>query len=176
MRIFLLVLFLLLMTPISCRAEIRQAQGVRFRVLLRIWGIPLRIDHTSAPVRPKAPSPRQLRAGKHLLRVLPKMARPIRLLLRRTTLQALLVQVSLSLRDPAQTALTAAFLAQLRLLLPESCRGHVRIAVTPDFLHEKSFWAARCIIFLRLGTIVAAAAMALTAWKEESAWNIPSAS
>ena len=74
----------------------------------------------------------------------------------------------------AATALTTAFLRQIRLLIPANCREKVRIAVTPDFLHEQTVLAARCIIFLHLGTIIVAAAMALTAWKEASAWNIPS--
>ena len=71
--------------------------------------------------------------------------------------------------------LTTAFLRQIRLLIPASCREKVRIAIAPDFLHEQTVLAARCIIFLHLGTIIVAAAMALTAWKEASSWNIPSA-
>ena len=81
----------------------------------------------------------------------------------------------IALRDPAATALTTAFLRQIRLLIPASCREKVRIAIAPDFLHEQTVLAARCIIFLHLGTIIVAAAMALTAWKEASSWNIPSA-
>ena len=45
MWISLLTLLLLLVTPISCRAEIRQEHGTRFRLPLRISGIPLRFDH-----------------------------------------------------------------------------------------------------------------------------------
>ena len=172
MWISLLTLLLLLVTPISCRAEIRQEHGTRFRILLRIWGIPLRFDHSQAPMRPKPPSAQQLQKGKALLRALPKLKRPVRLLMRQTALEQLLVHVSLALRDPAATALTTAF---LRLLIPASCREKVRIAIAPDFLHEQTVLAARCIIFLHLGTIIVAAAMALTAWKEASSWNIPSA-
>ena len=164
MWISLLTLLLLLVTPISCRAEIRQEHGTRFRILLRIWGIPLRFDHSQAPMRPKPPSAQQLQKGKALLRALPKLKRPVRLLMRQT-----------ALRDPAATALTTAFLRQIRLLIPANCREKVRIAIAPDFLHEQTVLAARCIIFLHLGTIIVAAAMALTAWKEASSWNIPSA-
>ena len=67
------------------------------------------------------------------------------------------------------------FLGQIRLLIPANCHEKVRIAIAPDFLHEQTVLAARCIIFLHLGTIIVAAAMALTAWKEASSWNIPSA-
>lgn len=168
MWISLLTLLLLLVTPISCRAEIRQEHGTRFRILLRIWGIPLRFDHSQAPMR-------QLQKGKALLRALPKLKRPVRLLMRQTALEQLLVHVSIALRDPAATALTTAFLRQIRLLIPANCREKVRIAIAPDFLHEQTVLAARCIIFLHLGTIIVAAAMALTAWKEASSWNIPSA-
>ena len=192
MWISLLTLLLLLVTPISCRAEIRQEHGTRFRILLRIWGIPLRFDHSQAPMRPKAPSAQQLQKGKALLRALPKLKRPVRLLMRQTALEQLLVHVSIALRDPAATALTTAFLRkamcrtpfwplpeiplrQIRLLIPANCREKVRIAIAPDFLHEQTVLAARCIIFLHLGTIIVAAAMALTAWKEASSWNIPSA-
>lgn len=77
MWISLLMLLLLLVTPISCRAEIRQEQGTRFRILLRIWGIPLRFDHSQAPMRPKPPSAQQLQKGKALLRALPKLKRPV---------------------------------------------------------------------------------------------------
>ena len=157
MWISLLTLLLLLVTPISCRAEIRQEHGTRFRILLRIWGIPLRFDHSQAPMRPKPPSAQQLQQSKVLLRVLPKFKRPVRLLMRQTALEQLLVHVSLALRDPA------------------NCREKVRIAIAPDFLHEQTVLAARCIIFLHLGTIIVAAAMALTAWKEASSWNTPSA-
>lgn len=165
-----LLTLLLLVTPISCRAEIRQEHGTRFRFLLRIWGIPLRFDHSQAPMRPKPPSAQQLQKGKALLRALPKLKRP-----RQTALEQLLVHVSIALRDPAATALTTAFLRQIRLLIPANCREKVRIAIAPDFLHEQTVLAARCIIFLHLGTIIVAAAMALTAWKEASSWNIPSA-
>ena len=187
MWISLLTLLLLLVTPISCRAEIRQEHGTRFRILLRIWGIPLRfdhpvfremmaaLDHSQAPLRPKAPSAQQLQKGKALLRALPKLKRSVRLLMRQTALEQLLVHVSIALRDPAATALTTAFLRQIRLLIPANCREKVRIAIAPDFLHEQTVLAARCIIFLHLGTIIVAAAMALTAWKEASSWNIPSA-
>lgn len=95
--------------------------------------------------------------------------------MRQTALEQLLVHVSLALRDPAATALTTAFLRQIRLLIPANCREKVRIAIAPDFLHEQTVLAARCIIFLHLGTIIVAAAMVLTAWKEASSWNIPSA-
>ena len=70
MWISLLTLLLLLVTPISCRAEIRQEHGTRFRILLRIWGIPLRFDHSQAPMRPNPPSAQQLQKGKALLRAL----------------------------------------------------------------------------------------------------------
>ena len=116
MWISLLMLLLLLVTPISCRAEIRQEHGTRFRILLRIWGIPMRFDHSQAPMRPKPPSAQQLQKGKALLRALPKLKRPVRLLMRQTALKQLLVHVSLALRDPATTALTTAFLRQIRLL------------------------------------------------------------
>ena len=101
MWISLLTLLLLLVTPISCRAEIRQEHGTRFRILLRIWGIPLRFDHSQAPMRPKPPSAQQLQKGKALLRALPKLKRPVRLLMRQTALEQLLVHVSIALRDPA---------------------------------------------------------------------------
>ena len=78
MWISLLTLLLLLVTPISCRAEIRQEHGTRFRILLRIWGIPLRFDHSQAPMRPKPPSAQQLQKGKALLRALPNLHRPAR--------------------------------------------------------------------------------------------------
>ena len=110
MWISLLMLLLLLVTPISCRAEIRQEHGTRFRIFLRIWGIPMRFDHSQAPMRPKPPSAQQLQKGKALLRALPKLKRPVRLLMRQTALEQLLVHVSLALRDPAATALTTAFL------------------------------------------------------------------
>ncbi len=122
MWIPLLMLLLLLVTPISCRAEIRQEHGTRFRILLRIWGIPLRFDHSQAPLRPKAPSAQQLQQGKVLLRVLPRLKRPVRMIMRQTALEQLLVHVSLALRDPAATALTTAFLRQIRLLIPVNCR------------------------------------------------------
>ena len=114
MWISLLTLLLLLVTPISCRAEIRQEHGTRFRILLRIWGIPLRFDHSQAPMRPKPPSAQQLQKGKALLRALPKLKRPVRLLMRQTALEQLLVHVSIALRNPAATALTTAFLRQVR--------------------------------------------------------------
>jgi hypothetical protein len=98
MWISLLTLLLLLVTPISCRAEIRQEHGTRFRILLRIWGIPLRFDHSQAPLRPNPPSAQQLQKGKALLRALPKLKRPVRLLMRQTALEQLLVHVSLALR------------------------------------------------------------------------------
>ena len=72
MWISLLTLLLLLVPPISCRAEIRQEHGTRFRILLRIWGIPMRFDHSQAPMRPNPPSAQQLQKGKALLRALPK--------------------------------------------------------------------------------------------------------
>lgn len=82
MWISLLMLLLLLVTPISCRAEIRQEQGTRFRILLRIWGIPLRFDHSQAPMRPKPPSASSFKRQGAAAR-LPKLKRPVRLLMRK---------------------------------------------------------------------------------------------
>lgn len=76
MWISLLTLLLLLVTPISCRAEIRQEQGTRFRILLRIWGIPLRFDHSQAPMRPKAPSAQQLQKARRCCAPCPSSSAP----------------------------------------------------------------------------------------------------
>lgn len=76
MWISLLMLLLLLVTPISCRAEIRQEQGTRFRILLRIWGIPLRFDHSQAPMRPKPPSAQQLQKARRCCAPCPSSSAP----------------------------------------------------------------------------------------------------
>lgn len=76
MWISLLTLLLLLVTPISCRAEIRQEHGTRFRILLRIWGIPLRFDHSQAPMRPKPPSAQQLQKARRCCAPCPSSSAP----------------------------------------------------------------------------------------------------
>lgn len=76
MWISLLTLLLLLVTPISCRAEIRQEHGTRFRILLRIWGIPLRFDHSQAPLRPTPRPPSSFKKARRCCAPCPNSSAP----------------------------------------------------------------------------------------------------
>lgn len=75
-----------------------------------------------------------------LLRALPKLKRPVRLLMRQTALEQLLVHVSIALRDPAATALTTAFLRQIRLLIPASCREKSASPLRLISCMNRRFW------------------------------------
>lgn len=176
MRLFFCLLLVLLVTPLRCQLDLQVTHSVRFRLHLFIWGIPLLIDHShqARPLPP--PSPSGARQGIQLLRLSPHLRRPLQFLLRHTQWQTLQAQVLLSLHNPASGAVLCAFLQQISSLVAHKITHRARICVLPDICRDESILALRCIIFLHLGTLVIAAVMALAAWKETQAWNIPSAS
>ncbi len=137
MWIPLLMLLLLLATPISCRAEIRQEHGNALPDFPAHLGIPLRFDHSQAPLQCQSPVRPAVAAGQSPSAcAAPAQAPRADADALKSALEQLLVHVAL--RDPAATALTTAFLRQIRLLIPVNCRGN-RIAVTPRF-HEQTVW------------------------------------
>lgn len=175
--LLLLILFLLLITPLEIQLDLRHERTTHFRIILHIWGIPFRIDHTQNPFVPPTPTPTQVHHACQLMPLLPRLKAPALRLLRHIHITRLRAHVSLALRDPAANALLCASMQQLLAIL-RACFSirQVQTAITPNFLHDKTTFALQCIVFLHLGTILFATPMLWAIWKEEHAWNIPSAS
>ena len=99
---------------------------------------------------------------KLLLDSLRRADRARRFLLRHTRLSALDALLLLRTGDAAHSALLAGTLSGVARL-PTAWRRSVRIRVLPEFFRAHSTIQARCIIRLRLGTIILTAMMLLAA-------------
>lgn len=174
--VFLLLLFLLLITPLQIQLDLRHETSTRFRLTLHVWGIPFRIDHTEKPFVPPAPTPSQVHHALHLAPLLPRLKMPLTHLLHHIHILRFRAHLSLAMHDPATNALLCTSAQQLFSLI-RTCLHipHLQTAITPNFLHEKSVFALQCIVFLHLGTLLFVAPILWGIWKEEHAWNIPSA-
>ncbi len=99
-----------------------------------------------------------------LLDVFTRADRARRFLLRSTHLDALDALVLLRTEDAAGSAILTGVAQGVLNALPAVHRENVRIRVWPEFFRAHSTVNARCIIRLRLGTILLTGIMLLAAW------------
>ena len=171
-----LILFILLISPVTVRLDIRLVHGAEAIIAPRVWGLgpqlrfrlqdhrPVRIDRKGRghPLRitggsTGAPPPRALHRAISLL-----------------TLTQLDVALSVSLGDAAHTALAAGGLQSVWQALPIAWRRRARFQVRPDFLGGQGGAQARCMVFCHLGTLLYAALMLFISSRRPETWNIPS--
>lgn len=171
-----LILFILLISPVTVRLDIRLVHGAEAVIAPRVWGLgpqlrfsfqdhrPVRIDRKGRahPLRitgnsTGAPPPQALHRAISLL-----------------TLTQLDVALCISLGDAAHTALTAGGLQSVWQALPIAWRRRARFQVRPDFLGGQGGVQARCMVFCHLGTLLYAALLLLISSRRPKIWNIPS--
>ena len=177
MPVCLLVMYLVLITPLRLTLCLSHAGETRLLVRVQVWGIPLtwrirskrlrsgRVTTLLRKNRPPREAPPdtgrriQVVAGAYLRsnRARAFLREHVRLL----SLEAL---VCIALSDAAKTALTSGLLGALSRLLSLGMQGRVRVQVIPAFFHQQTTVQARCILFLRLGTILFTAALAGAAY------------
>ena len=150
----------LLFLPVTLHLELHHhsrthaALSVTFLWLTKTW----RRDSLTAA----ADGMRQSRI-KLLLQVLLRSDKARHFLLRHTCLEALDVLILLRTGDAARSALLTGSLQSLAAL-PVVRKRNMRIRVLPEFFRPHSTVAARCIIRLRLGTIILTMTMLLLAY------------
>lgn len=180
-----LVLFMILITPVTLRLDVRCGQAAEALLAPRFWGLGpslrFRLEKTdqgrqvfrvdkSGRLKPlKASSGSSVRPAMALLRAALRGNLARQLLLRGVSLQRLDVALNVSLDNAARTALTAGGLQSLWRALPCSWRRKARLRVRPDFLGGQSSAQARCMVFFRLGTLFLTAAMLLLSYFMERA-------
>ena len=177
-----LALFLLCITPVTLRLDIRCAQAAEALLAPRFWGLGptlrFRLEKTEQghqayrigssgqriPLRSGAASMKQ---NLPLLRTLLRGNHARQLLFRGLTLLRLDVALNISLDNAARTALTAGSLQSLWRALPCSWRKRARLQVRPDFLSGQGSVQARWIVFFHLGTLILTAALLLMSYLTE---------
>ena len=177
MPVCLLVMYLVLITPLRLTLCLSHAGETRLLVRVQVWGIPLtwrirskrlrsgrvttlfRKNHPPMEAPPDTGRRVRVVAGAYLRsnRARAYFRGHVRLL----SLEAL---VCIALSDAAKTALTSGLLGALSRLLSLGMQGRVRVQVIPAFFHQQTTVQARCILFLRLGTILFTAALAGAAY------------
>ena len=177
MPVCLLVMYLVLITPLRLAVCLSHAGETRLLVRMQVWGIPLtwrirsrrlrsgRVTTLLRKNRPPREAPPdtgrriQVVAGAYL-----RSNRARAFLREHVRLLSLETLVCIALSDAAQTALTAGLLGALGRLISLRTQGRARVKVVPAFFHQQTTVQARCILFLRLGTILLTAALAGTAY------------
>lgn len=172
----LLMMGYALLLEVRIQADLRHGNGTQARLILRIAGIhrTWRLMRAAGDTQVfmaredgmHVLSPGGLPAdrGWLLLSVFRRADAARRFLLRHVHLDRLDAQLALRTADAARTALVTGALRGIAAQLPMRWHGKVRIRVLPEFLRASSAVQARCIIRLRLGTILLTAMMLLSAY------------
>lgn len=194
-----LLLFGVLITPISLRLTVAVSQQATGAMVIRIWGMPIVLvggiqrnmdgklvllfhregsgnDHEGDP----GSAITMMRQGLKFI----KTANVARAYLKWSIhIEDLGCQVRVGTKDAAKTALLAAGL-QVVLNQTGKLLGNIRhcFQVQTDFSGQGSAGQAHCILFARLGNLLLGSGLAFAAYKragkqikEEATWNTPSA-
>ena len=172
----LLALYVLLITPVTVRLDVKLFHGAEATVAPRVWGLgpELRFalkDHHLVRLDGKGRAHPLTLGG----RGAPRPPTPALLkALQSLTLLQLDVALCVSLGDAARTALTAGALGSVWRALPSRWRRRARLQVRPDFLGGQGGAQARCMVFFRLGTLLITAISLWISMRRSRTWNIPS--
>lgn len=139
--------------PFSLQIDVAHTSDTRGRVMLRCRGL----HKTWRWAHRKGESPEQRR--KMLRGLLHGDNRAWRFLLGHSRLVRLDVLMLLRTGDAARSALLAGGIRSLLQCIPPLHRREVRIRVLPEFFREHSTFSLRCIIRLKLGTLLLTAGM-----------------
>lgn len=180
-----LVLFALLITPVTLRLDLRLAGETDALLAVRLWGVGpdlryrlrrteqghrvFRVDKKGRERPLKGTTSASALPVLKLLRTVMRGDHARRRFFRGITLLRLDAAVNVSLGDAARTALTAGILQGLWRALPCSWRRRARLQVRPDFLNGRGSLQARCIVFFHLGTLILTAALLLLSYAMERA-------
>ncbi len=150
MAFFLAALLLLeaLLLPITIHADVRRHGSTWFRVTAR-YAFFTRTWQSGDP----APTRTRRQQGHHLLNSLRHADTARRCLLRHVQLDKLDACLLLRTADAARTSLLSGVLMGLARI-PTIRQQQVRIRVWPDFFRPHSTLQARCIIRVKMGTIL----------------------
>ena len=178
-----LILFLLLIAPVTVRVDLHCVQSLRALIALRVWGIGpslrycviktdqghrlLHLDRHGNPKPRTRPPSSSNKAALQILRQAFKTDLIRRYVFHGIALQQLDVALNISLDNAAQTALTAGGLQSVWRALPGAWRRKARLQVRPDFLNGQGGLQARCMVFFHLGTLFITAAMLLLSFALE---------
>lgn len=178
MAVFLLAVYLIIITPVRIAADIHFDRQTDADVTLRLWGVghTFRIrtvrDRTGRhiillpqkPLSPPRKAPdQQVQRGMILLGAFLRSNHARRYLARHIHVEKLHASVQLALSDAAKTASITGLLNGLVSLIPCRYRDRVRIRIMPDFFHDHVTAGSRCILFFHLGTLLITVAMMLIA-------------
>lgn len=92
-----------------------------------------------------------------------------RFLLKHTHPEKLDALLVIGTSGAARTALLTGTARAVTALLPPAWRGRLRLRVSPDFIHDRTALQLRCIIRVKLGTMVITSVMLLAAVAAEQA-------
>lgn len=178
--LWLLIAFVMLLT-ITIQADLHHFGTTQARICIRIAGIHktwrlmlLRTEQGHRLVLADKDSARPLDAGQlrksrgsMLLGALRRADKARKFLLRHTHLDRLDALLLLRTEDASRSALLAGTIRSTLACIPAVRRKGVHIRVLPEFFRAHSTVNARCIIRLRLGTIILTAMMLLIAYIRE---------
>ena len=179
-----LVVFILLITPVTLRLDLRCGEVAEAMLAPRFWGLGpnlrFRLERTEQgrQVFRVSPSGRliPLKAGASSARPVTTMLRTVlrgnrarQFFFRGASLSQLDVALNISLDNAARTALTAGSLQSVWHALPCAWRRRARLRVRPDFLGGRNSMRARCMVFFHLGTLFLTAALLLLSYLAERA-------
>ena len=173
-----LLTLLAAMLEVRVQADLQHSDATRARVRLNIahlhktWRLMLvrterghRVilaDEYSA--RPLDTGELRQSRGSHLLDALIRADKARHFLLRHTCLERLDALALLRTQDAARSALLCGMAQGALACIPAARRKGVHVRVLPEFFRTHSTVNARCIIRVRLGTIVLTATMLLAAY------------
>ena len=148
------VLAAVCMIPFSIQIDVAHSGDTKGRVILRCW----KLHKTWQWERKKGES--QPGSRQKMLRVLLHGDhRAWRYLLGHSRLLRMDVQAFLHTGDAARSALLSGALRSLLTCIPPLHRKEVRLQILPEFFREHSAVNLRCIIRLKLGTLLVTAGM-----------------
>lgn len=175
--LFALLAVYIVLLEIRIQADIQHEDGTQARVILRLAGIHktwrLMLTRTSQGrqvmlakndgAHPLSGKGFREGRGRFLLSVFRRADQTRHFLLHHIHLDRLDALALLRTEDAARSALLSGTLQSIAACLPASRRRSMRIRVLPEFFRAHSTVKARCIIHLRVGTIILTAMMLLIA-------------
>lgn len=180
-----LALFVILITPVTVRLDLRLIRTAEALLAFRFWGLGpslryrvertpqghrvFRIGKSGRLIPLRAASASSAMPVMTLLRTVLRGNRARALFLHGVSLLQLDAALNVSLDNAARTALTAGSLQSLWRVLPAAWRRKARLRVRPDFLGSQSGMQVRCMVFFHLGTLFLTAGMLLMSYAMERA-------
>ncbi len=174
---------LLCLTRLTLRLDLHHQGRTQGRILLRwgrwrhMWHLALiRTEHghqvvlagTDGTPRPISPVAMKDTPADLLMQTLTRADKARRFLLRHIRLTCLDGLLCLRLQDAARCALLSGAMQGATAFVPLKWREQVHLRIVPDFFRDSSTLQIRCILSVRLGTLVITACMMIFALIREA--------